>query len=39
MNAATHILATLCGQVPEARANLVHLFIEKKQYKEAYDLL
>jgi len=39
MNAATHVLATLVGQVPEARANLVRLYIEKKMYKEAYDLL
>lgn len=39
MNAATHVLQTLIGSVPEARANLVHLLIEKKQYKEAYDLL
>ncbi|CAL6019175.1 Intraflagellar_transport protein IFT56 [Hexamita inflata] len=39
MNAATHILATLTGQVPEARGNLVRLYIEKKMYKEAYTLL
>lgn len=37
MNAATHVLATLVNQVPEARANLVRLYIEKKQYKEAYE--
>lgn len=39
MNAAVQILSTLCGEVPEARANLVRLYIERKQYKEAYDLL
>ena len=37
MNAATHVLATLINYVSEARANLVRLYIERKQYKEAYD--
>lgn len=37
LNAATHVLATLVNSVSEARANLVRLYIQRKQYKEAYE--
>lgn len=30
LNAATHVLATLNAAVPEARFNLVRLYIEKR---------
>jgi len=39
MQAASHILPTLVGQVPEARANLVHLYVEEGKYEEAYRVV
>ncbi|TNJ29487.1 Intraflagellar transport protein IFT56 [Giardia muris] len=39
LNAAVHILPPLVGVVPEARQNLVKLYIEKGLYEEAYKVV
>ena len=39
MHDAVHTLQELQGAVPEARTNLVRIYVEQKQYGQAYEMM